>query len=496
MLNPIFTDESNAILTSRLARISKELRNIVLSTAEDYQAQVYSDVNAVLDIGEAMTPLKPVGSQGPANVGDINDNYTSLNNDANDITNEVLDVEDATATLFNLAASSQNQLRQQIRESLYASNKQVFQEDFLNIDQLSAHTAAIDFNAGVATNALLDETFLVPTFSSGPNSVGSISATSSLSNLSLDTVGTTMDWNGTTLELILTFPTPQIANRLYLNMDNYQELEIDTFTTTPDGTTINDVLESLGETQILLNATSNKFSGDVIIDFPPRYCQSMRIILFDRVGAGNIALRSMQVSARRYQPTGQLTSTSIENPTGTVWLSVDENVFAPYTIITHQISYDGVSFVAVNPGVPIVLQQSPFYYRALLSINTSTFNNPQGPLNQSPLDPVGSSSYTLATVTTVPLGNGVLERTLLLNNITGPVVLRDTATPNSVVVQEGSVILNPGNGDYSFAAGTLTFPAPVTGITLSYQTSSLGPAANQDLQSYYTSLLYEYRFEA
>lgn len=498
MLNPIFTDESNAILVNRLARISQELRDITLSTAEDYQAEVYSDVNAVLDIGEAVTPLKQVGAQGPAVVGDINDNYTILNNDAEDIAAEIEAVEDATATLFNLAASTQNQLRQQIREALYASNKQLFQEDFVNNKQVSASTAAIDFNAGVATNALLDETTLSPMFSSGPNSVGKLAAGSSLSNLSSGVVGTAMTWNGSTLELVLTFATPQIANRLYVNMDNYQELEIDTFTTTPDGTKVDDVLEDLGVTNILLNSTSNKFSGDVIVDFPPRYCQTIRIILFDRVGQGNITLRGLSVSARRYQPTGQLTSVAINHPTGTVNLSVDSQVFAPYVQITHQISYDGTTFTAVTPGVAIALQQSPFYYRALLSTNTSAFTqvNTQGPLNQSPLDPVGSANYTLATTTTVPLGNGVVERTLLINSITGPIVLRDQAIPNSVVVQVGSVILDPTDGSYSFSNGTLTFPSPISGVTLSYQTSSLGPVANKDLQPYYTALLYEYQFEA
>lgn len=496
MFNPTFTDESNAILKNRLSRISSQLRNIVLSTAEDYQAKVYSDVNSVLDVGEGVSPLKSIESQGPAIVGDVEANYTILNNDADDIASEVLSVEDATSTLFNLAAASQNQLRQQIRESLYASTGQVFQENFLNAKQVASNTATLDFNAGVATNTLLDEKKLAPVFSAGPNSTGSIDTNNSLDNLSSKTVGTTMKWNGATLELILTLSAPQIVNRLYVNLDDYQEIEIDTFTTSPDGTVIVDVLEDLGVRQVLLNATSNKFSGDVIIDFPPRYCSTLRIILFDRVGQGTIVLRSLSISQRRYQATGQLTSIPITKPTGVVSLSATALMFSPYTSVTHQISYDGVSFSAISPGSKITLLTSPFYHRVLLSTNTSVFSNPQGPLNQSPLDPVSSSNYSLSTVTTIPLGNGIVERTLQINSVTGPIVLRDVANPNSIIVQEGSVILSAANGDYSYASGTFTFPEEVTGITISYQTSALGPVANTDLLSYYTPLLYEYKFEA
>lgn len=495
MFNPVFTDPNNALLKDRLARISSQLRNLVLSTAEEYQAEVYSAVNAVLSLGIAMTPLAPVASEGPAVVGDAATNYEFLNNDAQDIANELLRIEDAAASFFNLAATSQNQLRQQIREFVFASNQQRYSEDFLNSSKLPSVTANIDFSAGLATNSLLDETQVSPTFSIGPGSIGAIDSTSSLDNLTDSRVDTALVWSGTALELVLTFDTPQIMNRISLNLDTYAGLEIDTFTTSPDGTLVEDVLADMDLDRILLDGTSSKFSGDVVIDFPPRHVKTARVLIFDRVGQGLISFREFSCFKRRYSSTGQLTSSAITVPTGTVVFSTQQNVFTPLVSITHQISYDGTQFTAINPGDIITLSSSPFFYRAVLERSSSRFDSVQGPLVQSPLDPIASPNYVLITTTTTPLGNGIIERTLQVNNVTGPIVIRDTPMPNTLVIQEGSVILSSTAGDYSFVNNTITFPQPVTGLTISYQTTSLGSAALKDREEFYTALLYEFKFE-
>ncbi len=493
--NPIFTDPNDSLLVARLARISEELRTLTLSTVEDYQADVYSDVNSVLSLGIAMTPLKPVASEGPAVIGDVTTNYTLLNNDAQDIANEILQIEDATANSFNLAAASQNQLRQQIREFIYSSNPQRYSEDFLNTSHLTSITANIDCDAGLATNTLLDTVQLSPAFSTGPTSIGAIDTSSSLANLTDGDSTTTLLWNGSTLELILTFATPRIMNRIEFNMDTYNELEIDTFTTSPDGTLIEDVLAVLNVDSISLDGTSCKFSGDVIIDFPPRYVQTARLIILDKVGIGLVSFREISCYAIRYFSTGQLTTLPINSPTGTIAFSSIQNVFAPYVSITHQISYDGTQFTAINPGDTISLLSSPFFYRAVLERSSSRFDSVQGPLVQSPLDPISSSYYTLTSTTTTPLGNGIIERTLQINSVTGPIVLREVPMPNTLVIQEGSVILSTFSGDYSFTNNSIIFPSTATGLTITYQTSSLGDSALKDEKEYYTALLYEFKFE-
>lgn len=490
-----FTDSNNALLKDRLARISAELRGLVLSTADEYQAQVYSKVNSVLTLGMAMTPLKPVSGQGPAIVGDVSDNYTILNNDSQDIANELLRIEDAAASLFNLSATSQNQLRQQIREFIYLLNPNLWDEEFLNANQLSAYTASLDYNAGLATLPVLDESVAVPTYMAGTNSVGSLDPSSSFDYLSDGRTDTALIWNGTSLELIFTFSTPTIINRLEMSLDNYDGMEIDSFITSPDGNTVQDVLVDLGVQSIELDGTSSKFSGDVIIDFPPRHVKLAKIVINDLVGAELIAIRGITISARRYSDTAQLTSDAISQPSGSVLFSTTQTVFDPYVSITHQISYDNTSFSAINPGQTITLSSSPFYYRAILERNVSAFSNSQGPLVQSPLDPVASPYYTLTNTTSVPLGTGIIQRTLQLSDVSGPIVLRETPLPNTLVIQEGAVVLSIANGDYTFTDNTIVINGGGTGIVVSYQTSSLGTAAVADLKEYYTPLLYGYKFE-
>lgn len=494
--NPVFTDPNDSLLKDRLARISEDLHGLKLSTTEDYQAAVYSAVNAVLDLGLAMTPFAPVAGEGPAIVGDVANNFTILNNDAADIANELLRIEDGAGSLFNLAATAQNQLRQQIREFVFGSNTRRYVEEFLNSNNLPNTTATIDFNAGLATNNLLDETFVTPTYAISTNSIGSIEVGSSLDNLSDDRVDTAFTWDGPVLELVLTFPTPQIINRLAINLDTYAGVEVETLVTSPDGTLIEDVLADLGQDSIVLDGTSNKFSGDVIIDFPPRHASVMRIVLVDQIGSGSIGLRSLAISQRRYGATGQLTTNPITAPSGDVIFSVEQNVFAPYVSITHQISYDGVSFSVINPG-PISLLSSPFWYRAVLERSSTRFDLAQGPLAKGPLDPIQSPSYTVTSTVSTPVGNGVLERSIQLDSVTGPIVLRDQPLNNTLQVKEGSIILSQDASDYAYnpTQQAISFPSTVSGITVSYQTTALGSQAISDRKEYYTPLLYGFRFE-
>jgi len=64
-------------------------------------------------------------------------------------------------------------------------------------------------------------------------------------------------------------PSPTIVNRLQIALDTYAGLEITNLTSSPDGLVFNDVLADLDVPMIILDATSGKCSGDVIIDFPP-----------------------------------------------------------------------------------------------------------------------------------------------------------------------------------------------------------------------------------
>jgi hypothetical protein len=54
------------LLNARLAQAAASLRGTPVTTREDLLATVYSALNAVLSLGNNVTPLLPVAREGPA----------------------------------------------------------------------------------------------------------------------------------------------------------------------------------------------------------------------------------------------------------------------------------------------------------------------------------------------------------------------------------------------------------------------------------------------
>jgi len=201
MFNSLLLDSNDSVIADRLSRLQDSLRGLTLSTREEYQAAVYSMVNTVLNLGDNMQTLTQIRSK-PAIVGDLSQNLTLLNQDSNDIAAEILRIENSAGDLYNLAAASQNALRQLIRQSIYISNQQQFLAPFIDDSVLQpGYTATLDYNAGLATLPLGTQTLLSPTFSIGIGSSGS--AVNAISNLSSTTVGTSFQWSGSSLEMLL-----------------------------------------------------------------------------------------------------------------------------------------------------------------------------------------------------------------------------------------------------------------------------------------------------
>ena len=76
---------------------------------------------------------------------------------------QLLDTENDAASLYNLFASTQNNLRQMIRERLFQPSQKLYSEEFINSQRLDTQTtASIDYNAGLATAPLLKETVIAP----------------------------------------------------------------------------------------------------------------------------------------------------------------------------------------------------------------------------------------------------------------------------------------------------------------------------------------------
>ena len=183
--------------------------------------------------------------------------------------------------LYNLAAATQNAMRQQMREAIYRSTATKFMEEFINQNQIKASTATLDFVAGTATAALIQETVLSPILSVGSNSLGTTA--DNIGTLQTGTPINLFTWTGELLEIIVVFPSPTIVNRLTVVPDDYKGYEITSLTASPDGSVFTNVLAALGVTTIILNATGGKYSGSTIVDFPALTVSSMRIVLENRV---------------------------------------------------------------------------------------------------------------------------------------------------------------------------------------------------------------------
>jgi|ERR1039458_2234693 hypothetical protein len=117
----ITTTGAQELLNARLAQAAASLRGTPVVTREDLLATVYSALNAVLSLGNNVTPLLPVAREGPAIAGDLNGNFQILNQDAQAIIKQLIGTENDAATLFNLFASTQNNLRQTVRQMIYTS---------------------------------------------------------------------------------------------------------------------------------------------------------------------------------------------------------------------------------------------------------------------------------------------------------------------------------------------------------------------------------------
>jgi hypothetical protein len=486
---------ANALLQARLNNLQQTLRKLTYYTRQDYQAEVYSALNAVLNLNNNMTPLNLIVPETPAIIGDLETNLDTLNDDAQSIVAQVTDLESQASELYNLCAMTQNSLRQQVRENLLLPTSQLYIEPFLNKNNLDTNktTATLDYATGLATLPLISETAIVPDrIEIGPSSSGSMASGSTANSMINAAFGTIMTWNGPVLELRLEFDTPQIINRLYLIQDNYQGLYLQELTCSDTGSNQDNIKTDLQESQFLLNASSGKFSGNVILDFPPRTISELRIILQDMTGQNLIALRGINAAQRLYDTQAIIQSNSISQPSNTVYFNTIQNVSTPLVTITHLLSYDNVHFQVITPGSEINLASSPFWYQGSFNRMTN-ISELSGPLLTT-TDPGLNTNYVLTSSTTINVGANVIQRNLSFSSVTGPIVLLDDPLPGTFVVYQGAIQL-PSTA-YTFNDNTLIFPAPIQNVSISYQTSSTGTAGLQSRLQYFSPFLYEFSFEA
>jgi hypothetical protein len=488
MFNSLLTDLQDKLFESRLEQAKEDLQQQTFTTKDECQAEVHGALNRIINLGNNMTPLVLLRGETPALAGELSNNLDILNNDSAAVVSQLIEVENNASAIYNLLAAAQNAARQKIRNFVFGSTQSTYLEGFVNnsaID-LSKSTATIDTQAGVAMAPVLLETKVpLSSIESGVSSIGSTS-----SDFSLLTDGnsqTAFIWNGSVLEFLVSFSSPQVVNRMIIDLDNYKGLQIKTFSSSPDGSIYDDILADLEAGTGNLDATSCKYSGDVILDFPAKSIISLRIVLSDSSNSGVIGIRDISFFSRKYAAQGTIQSLRCDAPVGNCTFTADTLTKDNLTSISHQISFDGVNFHAIQNG-DLFNVPGPFWYKALFSRSDSNFDTISNPLVPTGVDPVASDNYQIGSITTTNISPSVVERSISITSILGALALQETPLPGTLSVYFGAA-LAPASA-YTISDNTLHFPASHTGVLVRYQTSALGTAGLSSRKEFYTPYLY------
>jgi len=505
-LNNLDLSGGNELQASRIKDLLQSARGLSFPTQVELQAEIYSRLNAILELDDKVSILTAVRGETPALSGDVYQNLQLLSKDALGISQQLLALEQDAAQLFNLAAAAQNALRQQVRGQVFTSTFQDYEENFIDgtaLDSINT-SASLDFGVGTACLPLLSEQPAIPSSLTLGVNCDAGSLTGDLSNLLDQDPTTFVTWNGSLLELFFTFKTPTIINRITITLDRYQGITLNTLLSSPDGILVEDLRQDLAADALSLDGSSNKFSGDVTLDFDPRHVKYLRLVLQDLAGAKQISLRDVSFVNRTYDTSGTLqTVPLVFDKLGTVSFEADVHTTNLLTAVTHQISYDGLSFQTIQPGQEIDLGATKCWYRALLQRMDANFAQAAAPIDDPGTDPAASTGwFQIKSVNTLDLGNNVLQRTININILaqdppssdTRLVVLQETPLPNTLTVYQGSTLLGPDV--YRFANNAIAFATPedTPGIIICYQTSAVANAGIVARKNSYTPRISQINF--
>jgi hypothetical protein len=324
----------------------------------------------------------------------------------------------------------------------------------------------------------------------GQNSVGASS--DNISDLATPSTETLFIWNGSLLEIIVTFAAPTIVNRMNISPDTYVGYEVTTFTASADGSQFENILSDIGTDALVLDASAGKYSGANSVDFPPRMVSKIRLVIQNLTSGAAIGLRSLQFTQRAYQATGTLTSTAQTFPTGSVQFVPEVLSFDPFVSVAYQISADSVHYTAITPGQ--VNLPATWWYRVLFNRSTQAFSNASSAVAATTADPMYTTGFKLISSKSIPLDPTTIERTLVLTNVSVAIPLAETPIPGTLRVLIGSVYL-ASNGFSLSSTNALTVVNPTGVVTVVYQTSAQAVQNLSALETFYTPTLQSVTFE-
>jgi hypothetical protein len=260
-------------------------------------------------------------------------------------------------------------------------------------------------------------------------------------NLLLDGLPqTAFIWTGSQVELVFTFNTPQIINRVTISLPAHQGISLVEFTSTPDGVLKEDLAADLPEENLSIDGSAGKYSGDWIADFDPRSVQQLRIVLADFVGNPSMTIRDVSFYQRTFSNSGMAQSLKIAAPQGTVLFTADQHYAANLTSISHQMSVDGVHYTGIVPASRSMWEPAASGIAPACNAWTGTSARRPARWTMPGQDPSINSGTTIANITTVDMGNGVLQRSINLTAASGTITLNETPLGGTLVVYQGTVV--------------------------------------------------------
>ena len=368
---------------------------------------------------------------------------------------QLLDTENDAASLYNLFASTQNTPRQMIRERLYQPSQRRYSEEFINSRRLDAQTTGEHRlqrrrGHGAPTEGDRDR----PGLGEDGRGERSDPPPFGYQPAAGRPPGDGLRLDRPPVELVFTFNSPQIINRVSHLTARAPGALGGRVHLYPDGVLKEDLLADLPAANLSIDGSAGKYSGDWIADFDPRSVQQLRIVLADFVGNPSITIRNVTFLQRTFSNSGIAQSLRIDAPQGTVVFRADQHYADKLTSISHQISTDGVHYTAIVPDQQIDVGSGGFWYRAGMSAWMRTSTKPPARWTCPARIPASIRTTSVSNITTVDLGNGILERTINLASVSGMITLKETPLGGTLVVYQGTVVLPPpgyavsGNDDH------------------------------------------------
>lgn len=494
MFSNIYNSDWNEVFQYRLDRIRQDIAGLDLPTKEAYQAEVISRLNQLIRNQDRMQKLREITRETPALVGGIQANLDILNDDVRAVTSQLLATEQLGASLLNLYASTQTALRQRVRQMVYTPTASDFTEFFIGGAMLDQYTCDVDLNAGVVELPVASQSAVIPaSVRVGVAGDGALLETSSLGYLLDGQSQTVCEWNGRRLELIFEFSSNEILNRIRIEPHDYEGLIVDEISTSPDGVFHENVLDELPADRRKIDAASNKFSGEFVVDFTPKETRYLKLVLRDAVGAAAIRLRGITFYSRKFSTNGFVAFKPVQLSAGRYRFQATQAATDQLTSVQHQVSDDGAKFRVIYPNSELDVK-GPLWYRLFFQRNDKDFGDEQNPFVTGVQDLVSGPAFTLTQPSvTTDLGGGIYQREILFDNISGSARIKDRVVDGTVEVSVGGVKL--GSDGFSVSANILSLKnLPASSVTLRYQTSLAGQTNFSLRKPYYSPYLYDVKF--